>query len=59
MQIQGKGNAFAVAFSNWAVRTLWNQVSPIPLGKLQWKFYLCVESVSHRCVVNGLALIPV
>ena len=39
MQIRGKGNAFAVAFGNWAVSTLWNQVSPIALGKLQWKFY--------------------
>ncbi|KAJ5750326.1 hypothetical protein N7533_007354 [Penicillium manginii] len=39
MQIRGKGNAFAVAFGNWAVSTLWNQVSPIALGKIQWKFY--------------------
>ncbi|KAJ5601723.1 hypothetical protein N7510_011257 [Penicillium lagena] len=39
MQIRGKGNAFAVGIGNWAVSTLWNQVSPIALGKLQWKFY--------------------
>ncbi|CEJ56269.1 Putative Function: high affinity glucose transporter (Precursor) [Penicillium brasilianum] len=39
MQIRGKGNAFAVGIGNWAVSTLWNQVSPIALGKLQWRFY--------------------
>lgn len=39
MQIRGKGNAFAVGIGNWAVSTLWNQVSPIALGKIQWKFY--------------------
>ena len=39
MQIRGKGNAFAVGIGNWAVGTLWNQVSPIALGKIQWRFY--------------------
>lgn len=39
MQIRGKGNAFAVGIGNWAVATLWNQVSPIALGSLQWRFY--------------------
>jgi hypothetical protein len=39
MQIRGKGNAFAVGIGNWAVSTLWNQVSPIALGKIEWKFY--------------------
>ncbi|KAJ5590601.1 hypothetical protein N7450_004573 [Penicillium hetheringtonii] len=39
MQIRGKGNAFAVAIGNWAVSTLWNQVSPIALGQIQWRFY--------------------
>jgi hypothetical protein len=39
MQIRGKGNAFAVGIGNWAVSTLWNQVSPVALGKLQWRFY--------------------
>jgi hypothetical protein len=39
MQIRGKGNAFAVGIGNWAVSTLWNQISPVALGKLQWKFY--------------------
>lgn len=39
MQIRGKGNAFAVAIGNWAVSTLWNQVSPIALDQIHWKFY--------------------
>lgn len=39
MQIRGKGNAFAVAVGNWAVGTLWNQVSPVALGTLKWNFY--------------------
>ncbi|KAJ5577563.1 uncharacterized protein N7459_006527 [Penicillium hispanicum] len=39
MQIRGTGNAFAVGIGNWAFSTLWNQVSPIALGKLQWRFY--------------------
>lgn len=39
MQIRGKGTAFAVGIGNWAVGTLWNQVSPIALGQIQWKFY--------------------
>ncbi|KAJ5155774.1 hypothetical protein N7492_008577 [Penicillium capsulatum] len=39
MQIRGKGNAFAVAMGNWAVGTLWNQVSPVALGQMQWRFY--------------------
>lgn len=39
MQIRGKGNAFAVAVGNWGVSTLWNQVSPIALDRLQWRFY--------------------
>ncbi|CAG8008191.1 unnamed protein product [Penicillium salamii] len=39
MQIRGKGTAFAVGIGNWAVGTLWNQVSPVALGHIQWKFY--------------------
>ncbi|CAG7981303.1 unnamed protein product [Penicillium salamii] len=39
MQIRGKGTAFAVGIGNWAVGTLWNQVSPVALGQIQWKFY--------------------
>lgn len=40
MQIRGKGNAFATGVGNWAVSTLWNQVSPVALGKIKWKYYL-------------------
>lgn len=40
MQIRGKGNAFATGIGNWTVSTLWNQVSPIALEKITWKFYL-------------------
>ncbi|KAI9732409.1 MAG: hypothetical protein M1834_001617 [Cirrosporium novae-zelandiae] len=39
MQIRGRGNAFATGVGNWAVATLWNEVSPIALGKITWKFY--------------------
>ncbi|KAJ5115412.1 hypothetical protein NUU61_001171 [Penicillium alfredii] len=39
MQIRGKGNAFAVGIGNWAVGTLWNQVSPLALGRIGWAFY--------------------
>ncbi|CAG7917564.1 unnamed protein product [Penicillium olsonii] len=39
MQIRGKGTAFAVGIGNWAVGTLWNQLSPVALGQIQWKFY--------------------
>lgn len=38
MQIRGKGTAFAVGIGNWAVGTLWNQISPVALGGVQWKF---------------------
>jgi hypothetical protein len=50
MQIRGKGNAFAVAIGNWAVSTLWNQVSPIALGKLQWRFYFVFVTWS-QCLI--------
>jgi hypothetical protein len=39
MQIRSKGNAFAVGIGNWATNTLWNQVSPIALGQIQWRLY--------------------
>ncbi|KAL4945158.1 hypothetical protein BDV06DRAFT_47857 [Aspergillus oleicola] len=39
MQIRGRGNAFATGVGNWAVSTLWSQVSPIALGSIGWKFY--------------------
>ena len=40
MQIRGKGNAFATGVGNWAVSTVWSQVSPIALGKITWKYNL-------------------
>ncbi|PWY90202.1 general substrate transporter [Aspergillus heteromorphus CBS 117.55] len=40
MQIRGRGNAFATGIGNWAVSTLWSQVSPIALAKIQYKFYI-------------------
>lgn len=39
MQIRGKGNAFATGIGNWAVGTLWSQISPIALGTISWKYY--------------------
>jgi len=39
MQIRARGNAFATGIGNWLVSTFWNQVSPIALGQLTWKFY--------------------
>lgn len=50
MQIRGKGNAFAVAFGNWAISTLWNQVAPMALGKLKWKFYFVFVAWSEWSV---------
>ncbi|GAA88941.1 MFS sugar transporter [Aspergillus luchuensis] len=47
MQIRGRGNAFATAIGNWAVSTLWNQVSPIALDKIQWKFYFVFAAWSE------------
>jgi MFS family permease len=38
MQIRAKGSAFATGIGNWAVSTMWAQVSPIALGKITWKF---------------------
>ncbi|KAF5021075.1 hypothetical protein F66182_6908 [Fusarium sp. NRRL 66182] len=38
-QIRGKGCAFATGIGNWLVATFWNQVSPIALDELGWKFY--------------------
>ncbi|KAJ5643829.1 uncharacterized protein N7484_006336 [Penicillium longicatenatum] len=38
-RIRSKGNAFAVGIGNWATNTLWNQVSPIALGQIQWRLY--------------------
>lgn len=39
MQIRSKGNAFAVGIGNWAINTVWNQVSPIALGQIQWRLF--------------------
>jgi len=39
MQIRARGNAFATGIGNWAVATLFAQVSPIALGEIGWKFY--------------------
>ncbi|KAJ4005105.1 hypothetical protein NW766_011251 [Fusarium irregulare] len=38
-QIRGKGCAFATGIGNWLVSTFWNQVSPLALKELGWKFY--------------------
>lgn len=57
MQIRGKGNAFAVGIGNWAVSTLWNQVSPIALGKLKWKFYFVFVAWS-QCLIPVLFSLP-
>jgi hypothetical protein len=39
LSIRGRGSAFATGFGNWLVGTVWSQVSPIGLGKTEWKFY--------------------
>lgn len=36
MQIRGRGCAFATGIGNWLVSTLFNQISPIALGKIGW-----------------------
>ena len=50
MQIRGRGNAFATGVGNWAVSTLWNQVSPIALDKIKWKFYFVFAAFSEFCL---------
>ncbi|KAF2996902.1 hypothetical protein E8E13_005643 [Curvularia kusanoi] len=40
LSIRGRGSAFATGIGNWLVGTVWSQVSPIGLGRTQWKFYL-------------------
>ncbi|KAF2017954.1 general substrate transporter [Aaosphaeria arxii CBS 175.79] len=39
LSIRGHGSAFATAIGNWLVGTVWSQVSPIGLGKTEYKFY--------------------
>ncbi|GAB7348904.1 hypothetical protein MBLNU459_g7596t1 [Dothideomycetes sp. NU459] len=39
MQIRGRGNAFATGIGNWLVSTLFAQVSPIALGRIDWRYY--------------------
>ena len=39
LSIRGRGSAFATGFGNWLVGTVWSQVSPIGLGRTEWKFY--------------------
>ncbi|KAL1952812.1 hypothetical protein VTO42DRAFT_4131 [Malbranchea cinnamomea] len=39
MQIRGRGSAFATGIGNWLVSTMWNQVSPIGLEHINWRFY--------------------
>ncbi|KAF2870897.1 sugar carrier protein A [Massariosphaeria phaeospora] len=39
LSIRGRGSAFATAFGNWLVSTVWSQVSPIGLGEITYKFY--------------------
>lgn len=64
-QIRSKGCAFATGIGNWLVSTFWNQVSPLALKELGWKFYFLFvgksipvpysefsdswESVQHCC----------
>lgn len=51
MQIRGKGNAFATGIGNWAVSTLWSQVSPIALGEIGWKFYFVFAGWSESLIL--------
>ena len=39
LSIRVRGSAFATAFGNWLVGTVWSQVSPIGLGEITYKFY--------------------
>lgn len=49
MQIRGKGNAFATGVGNWAVATLWSQVSPIAIGAISWRFFFVFAAFSEYC----------
>jgi hypothetical protein len=48
MQIRGKGNAFATGVGNWAVATLWSQVSPIAIGSISWRFFFVFAAFSEH-----------
>lgn len=39
LSIRGRGSAFSTAVGNWLVGTIWNQVAPIGLGDITYKFY--------------------
>jgi hypothetical protein len=52
MQIRGRGNAFATGVGNWAVSTLWAQVSPIALGSIEWRFYFVFAAFSKQTPVD-------
>lgn len=39
LSIRGRGSAFSTAVGNWLVGTVWNQVSPIGLDNITYRFY--------------------
>ncbi|XP_014556439.1 hypothetical protein COCVIDRAFT_37930 [Bipolaris victoriae FI3] len=39
LSIRGRGSAFSTAVGNWLVGTIWNQVSPIGLNDITYRFY--------------------
>ncbi|KAI5286419.1 hypothetical protein KEM54_006802 [Ascosphaera aggregata] len=45
-QVRGTGVAFATGIGNWAISTMWAQVSPKGLGKLGWKYYFVFVAVN-------------
>ncbi|KAJ2894758.1 hypothetical protein MKZ38_007243 [Zalerion maritima] len=49
-QIRARGNAFATGIGNWLVSTFFNQISPIALGDIGWKYYFVF--VAFNCLVT-------
>lgn len=65
LSIRGRGSAFATAFGNWLVGTIWSQVSPIGLGEITYKFYfifvafnLCVTLPTVWFVFKVCLILP-
>lgn len=46
MQIRSTGVAFATGIGNWAISTMWAQVSPKGLGQLGWKYYFVFVAIN-------------
>ena len=56
LSIRGRGNAFATGIGNWLVSTLFAQISPIALRKIQWKYYFVFAAFNILITIPTIAL---